>query len=278
MITAKTKITGLFGWPVEHSLSPWMHNAGFTRLGLDYRYAAFPVRPELLKDAVNGIRGMGLAGVNVTVPHKERVMEFLDEIDPEARFIGAVNTVVNREGRLTGCNTDGRGFMRSLEEAGVSAAGRKILIIGAGGASRAVGYYLAKEASALSIFDIDRPKLKKLVMDLKSVNAGVKAARDLGGAGGFDIVINATPLGLKAGDPLPVDTSGFGGETVACDLIYKDTPFLAGARKKGCLTVNGLGMLFWQGVLAFELWTGQKAPVEEMRGALLDAFERASKG
>jgi shikimate dehydrogenase len=277
MITAKTKITGLFGWPVEHSLSPYMHNAGFKRLGLDYCYVTFPVHPDLLKDAVAGIGGMGLAGVNVTVPHKERVMEFLDEIDPEARFIGAVNAIINREGRLTGYNTDGRGFMKSLEEAGVSANGKKVLIIGAGGASRAVGYYLAKEASALSIFDIDKPKLKKLVMDLKSVSAGVKAAKDLSGADGFDIVINATPLGLKAGDPLPVDPAGFKSGTTACDLIYRDTPYLAGARKRGCRTVNGLGMLFWQGVLAFELWTGQKAPVEEMRGALVDAFERVAK-
>lgn len=277
-ISGKTKVLGLVGYPVEHSLSPAMHNAAFEELKLDCCYVTFSVKPELLKDAVSAIRSLNLAGVNVTVPHKEKVIPFLDEVNKEASFIGAVNTIVNQSasggGRLIGYNTDSRGFMKSLSEARISVNNKNILVIGAGGASRAIGYYLCQSASKLFLYDIDKKKVSKLISDLNKIKKSVfffsyepsamsHQLKDI------DIIINATPLGLKKNDPLPVDVNLLKPKHVVCDLIYKKTPLLEIASKKGCMTMNGLGMLLWQGVFAFELWTGKKPPVDVMRKALI---------
>ena len=165
-INGKTKITGIFGYPIEHTLSPAMHNAAFQALGLDYCYVPFLVHPDFLDKAVQSVRALNLAGVNITVPHKEKIIPLLDHMNEEALFIGAVNTVVNNEGRLTGYNTDGRGFMESLAENGISSEGKDILIIGAGGSARAVGYYLCQKANSLSIQGRTKEKAKRLVQDL----------------------------------------------------------------------------------------------------------------
>ncbi len=268
-ITGTTRITGLFGCPVEHTLSPAMHNAAFAHLGMDYCYLPFLVQPDSLGKAVDAVRALNMAGVNVTVPHKEAVIRFLDEVNEEASFIGAVNTIVNREGFLTGYNTDGRGFMRSLEEKGIEVSGRSVLIVGAGGASRAIGYYLSEKAEDLAIHDIDGNKLSRLVSDLSRIRKNVKAVAKLESLDGFDVIVNATPLGLKKGDPSPVDVSGLRSGRTVCDLIYKKTPLLEAASEKGCRTIDGLGMLLWQGVLAFELWTSVFPPVDIMKKALL---------
>jgi len=268
-INGKTRITGLFGYPVEHTLSPAMHNAAFRALELNYCYVPFLVHPDSLSSAVLGIRAMNLAGVNVTVPHKERVIPFLDEVSEEASFIGAVNTIVHFQGKLSGYNTDGRGFMQSLTEKGITVEGRDVVIVGAGGASRAISYYICQKANSLSLFDIDAQRVGKLVSDLKQIKDAVSVLADLSGIGRFPIVIQATPLGLKEGDPLPFDTAKLGKDQTVCDLIYKKTPLLAKAEEAGCVTLNGLGMLLWQGVFAFELWTGVKPDVAIMRNALL---------
>lgn len=270
-INGKTKVMGLLGYPVEHSLSPAMHNTAFEKLGLDCCYVTFSVKPEFLRDAVRSIRALNLAGVNVTVPHKEKVMPFLDEVDKEASFIGAVNTIVNDNGRLKGYNTDGRGFMKSLSEARISVSRKKVLIVGAGGASRAIGYYLCQSASKLFLYDIDKKKAKKLISDLNKIRGNVSFFSSQ--LEDIDIIINATPLGLKKNDPLPVDVNLLKSKHVVCDLIYKKTPLLEKASKKGCKTLNGLGMLLWQGVFAFELWTGRRPPVDAMRKALRLATE-----
>lgn len=275
-ISGKTKVTGLLGYPVEHSLSPAMHNAAFKHLNLDYCYVTFSVRPDMLKDAVNGIRALNLSGINVTVPHKENVIPFLDEISEEASFIGAVNTIKNDGGKLTGCNTDGRGFMQSLSDAGIDARDKKIIIVGAGGASRAIGYYLCKEASNVYLYDVDTKKAETLRIHLNSIkgNAGLADNDSLKSSdffSGIDIVINATPLGLKADDPMPVNISLLNDKHIVCDLIYKETPLLREASKIGCKTMDGLGMLLWQGVFAFEIWTGVMPPVEIMRRALVSS-------
>lgn len=271
-ITGTTKVTGLFGYPVEHTLSPAMHNAAFKHLGLDYCYVPFLVHPDSLGKAVEAVRALTMAGVNVTVPHKEAVIHLLDEVSEEAAFIGAVNTVVNNGGRLIGHNTDGRGFMRSLEENGIAVAGEKILLVGAGGASRAVGYYLSERAGSLSIYDIDTKKLNRLVSDLSQIRENVLAIQRIDQQSGFGIIINATPLGLKKDDPPPVDLKALLPTQTVCDLIYKKTPLLDFASQKGCATMDGLGMLLWQGVLAFELWTSVSPPVEIMRTALLEGM------
>lgn len=273
-ISGKTKVTGLFGYPVEHSLSPAMHNAAFEHLNMDYCYVTFSVRPDLLGDAVRAISALNLEGVNVTVPHKENVVPFLSEISEEASFIGAVNTIKNDNGKLTGYNTDGRGFMQSLSEAGTDARDKKILIVGAGGASRAIGYYLCKEASAVHLFDVDDKKADSLKEHLNKLKgnvslAGAKSIKDKDFFSGIDIIINATPLGLKPADPMPVDISMINKNHIVCDLIYKETPLLREASKIGCKTMDGLGMLLYQGVFAFEIWTGVMPPVKVMREALL---------
>lgn len=266
-ISGRTRITGLFGYPVEHSLSPVMHNAAFEHLNLDYCYVVFPVRPDLLGDAVRAIKALNLRGVNVTVPHKERVIPFLDKVDGEASFIGAVNTILNTDGTLVGYNTDGRGFMESLKEAGIQVEGKTALIIGAGGASRAVSYYLSERVEKLYLWDIDTNRLENLVRDLNNIRGNVNI-KEINNLEGIDILINATPLGLKDTDPCPVDASLITAEMTVCDLIYKDTPILKAASERGCKTLNGLGMLLHQGVLAFEIWTGIKPPIDVMRSAI----------
>jgi shikimate dehydrogenase len=272
-VSGKTKIIGIFGCPVEHTLSPLMHNAAFDALKLDMCYLAFKVLPRDLPDALRSVRALNMPGVNITVPHKQDVMSLLDWVDEEAAFIGAVNTVVNSEGKLTGYNTDGRGFISSLSEEGISIDGKNIVIIGAGGASRAVSYYLSEKSSGLYLFDIKRAKADRLVNDLARIRDNVFLLHDLEDVGKPDIIINATPLGLKTGDPMPIDAGKITGDMVVCDLVYRNTRFLQEADKKGARTLNGAGMLLWQGVLAFELWTGQKPPVEVMRRALLDKID-----
>ncbi|MBI4843260.1 MAG: shikimate dehydrogenase [Nitrospirae bacterium] len=268
-VNGKTKIVCIFGYPVEHSLSPNMHNAAFEKLGLDMCYVPFKVAPQDLPAAVNSIRALNMLGVNTTIPHKENVIRLLDNVDKEALFIGAVNTIVNKEGKLTGYNTDGRGFMSSLSEENINTENKNVLIIGTGGASRAISYYLSEKASKLSLFDIDKPKAQMLVDDLGKIRDNVILLDGIKNMGTPDIIINATPLGLKDTDPLPFDTKLITSETVVCDLIYKETPLLKEAKARGAKTINGSGMLLWQGVLAFELWTGIKPPVDVMRKVLL---------
>jgi shikimate dehydrogenase len=268
MITSQTKITGLFGYPIKHSLSPAMHNAGFAHLKIDYCYLPFLVAPDDLKDAVNGIRAMNFRGVNLTIPHKENVIKFLDEIDDEAKFIGAVNTIVNEDGRLKGYNTDGRGFIKSLEEQGINLSDKTVLVIGAGGAAKGICYYLAHKAKRLMIQNRSIDRRDALIDSLKSINT-VFPFNDISEAKNCDIIINTTPLGLSTNDPLPIDPKYIHKNHIVCDLIFSDTPLLKAAHLIGAKTISGHGMLLWQGVLAFELWTGLTAPVEIMRKAIM---------
>jgi len=272
-VTGKTKIVGIFGYPVEHTISPPMQNAAFAYLGLDFCYVPFLVHPENLQNAIAGLRAIGLRGVNITVPHKENVIPLLDKIDREAAFIGAVNTIRNDDGILTGFNTDGRGFMRSLDEADIVVKGKRVLLLGAGGAARAVGYYLCEEAQKVFIYDIDSEKADVLAKHLDGIR-GNAGKTDIETADGrdiirnSDIIVNATPMGLKSWDPLPLDIKLIRPEQAVCDLIYKETPLLRAAATAGCRTLDGAGMLLWQGVLAFEIWTDVKPPVEIMKEAL----------
>jgi len=237
-VSGKTRIIGIFGYPIEHTLSPLMHNAAFASLNLDMCYIPFKVRPEDLPVSVNAIRGLNLLGVNITVPHKEKVIPLLNEVNEEASFIGAVNTVTNREGVLSGYNTDGRGFIRSLSEEGISIDGKRVVIAGAGGASRAISYYLSEKAESLSLFDVDRQKADALVTDLRSIRDNVSCIDGVDRAGSPQIIINATPLGLKMEDPLPFDPSLITEDTVVCDLVYKNTPLLQEASRRGAKTIN----------------------------------------
>ena len=268
-VNGKTKITGIFGYPIEHTLSPLMHNTAFKDLMLDNCYVPFLVNPADLTNAVQSIKALNMLGVNITVPHKENVMPLLDNIDKEAAFIGAVNTITNVDGKLTGYNTDGRGFMSSLEEEGVSVEGKEVLIVGTGGACRAVSYYLSEKASKLSLFDIDRQKAEKLSNDLKEIRDNIHLLDNIEDAGSPDMIINATPLGMRPEDPSPIAPEQIRSGMVVYDLVYKNTALLQEAVRKGAKAINGSGMLLWQAVLAFELWTGVKPRVDLMRDVLL---------
>jgi shikimate dehydrogenase len=272
-ISGKTRIIGLFGHPVEHTLSPYMQNAAFSHCGLEYCYIPFSVQPEHLKNAVTAIRSLNFSGINLTIPHKETCIPFLDALDAEAEAIGAVNTITHSAGRLTGHNTDGKGFARALQEQGISLEGARALIIGAGGASRAVGYYLSRTATAVHIYNRTREKAENLASFLSGMTGNTAVIDDLSSVSGYDIIVNATSLGLNDSDPLPFDPDLLHPGQAVCDLIYRRTPLLVSSNQRGCRTVDGLGMLLWQGAFAFELWTGVPAPVEVMRSALLGAVK-----
>lgn len=273
MIDSKTKIVGILGWPVGHSLSPQIHNASFAELGLHYAYVPLPVEAENLAAAIGGIRAMNFAGANVTIPHKVTVIPFLDQVDAVAQQIGAVNTIVNRNGMLSGYNTDAEGFIRSLAAEGVSVQNRKAAVLGAGGAAQAVICGLmAYGAGRITIAARSAEKAAACAGMFHSVQIESLCWQDLVYADVLqqcDLLINCTPLGMyphSDGEP-PVDWKILNPKAVVCDLIYNPsaTQFLLHARHSGHQTVNGAGMLIEQGALAFTLWTGMEAPRHKMR-------------
>lgn len=288
-ISGKTSIVGLIGWPVSHSVSPPMHNAAFDALGLDWRYVPLPVdatSPELVGRAVAGLHALGLKGSNVTVPHKQAVMPFLDELTPAAETIGAVNTIVVREdGSLLGDNTDTRGFVADLRAHRVSLASANALVLGAGGSARAVVYGLA-EAGCASVTLLNRtvskatgltaaiqPLFPGCTMSALPFPAGVAQAAD-----SADLIVNCTSMGMTPNSetmPWDEDVAFRPGQTVY-DLVYNPprTRLLQKAEADGARAIGGLGMLIWQGAIAFELWTGQQPPVDVMEAAALAAFGR----
>ncbi|SHF03053.1 shikimate dehydrogenase [Desulfofundulus australicus DSM 11792] len=277
LISARTRVCGLLGYPVEHSFSPAMHNAAFRHLGLDFVYLAFPVHPERLEEAVAGVRALHLAGVNVTVPHKEKVIPYLDELTDGARLAGAVNTIVHREGHLVGHNTDGAGFVRFLTaDAGFNPAGKRVLVLGAGGAARAVAVHLALAGVEQVLVANRTPsraaELAALIHDQTPARAcAVPWPADVL-PGEVDLIVQTTPLGMHPRvDACPdFPFHRLRPEQVVVDLVYNPprTLFMERAARSGARVYNGLGMLLYQGVLAFELWTGERAPVEVMRRAL----------
>jgi len=276
-ISGRTKFVAIFGDPVEHTLSPAMHNAAFAELGMDNAYIPFHIEPGRLGEAVRALKALGIVGANITVPHKERVMEFLDEVDGEAARMGAVNTVVNNDGVLKGYNTDGRGFVMSLrEDAGLDPASKRVFLCGAGGAARGICFALAGAGvRRIYLYDVDGPKLDRLVMDINSA-LGRQVARpsvmDPDFIRGAGLVVNATPLGMRGSDPLPMPEDSFRTGQVVYDIVYNpaETRTLKAARAAGATGVNGLGMLLYQGVLAFEHWFGVTPPADAMKRALTD--------
>ncbi|MCU6709548.1 shikimate dehydrogenase [Paenibacillus sp. J5C_2022] len=276
-IDSHTILYGVIGDPVRHSRSPLMLNRAFQEKGINGIYAAFHVSAEGLGDFVRGVRAMGIGGVNVTIPHKLGVMEWLDEIDPAARAIGAVNTIVNRDGRLVGYNTDGIGYVRSLkEEAEPELSGKRIVVIGAGGAARGIVYALIGERPAsIAIVNRTADRARSLADDFREKFPALQAdsydalPRLCGEA---DIVINTTSVGMypHTGQS-PVDAAWLKSGAVASDLIYNPmkTLFLTEAEARGCRIHGGLGMFIYQGAYAFEYWTGEDAPVAAMRETVL---------
>jgi shikimate dehydrogenase len=284
-ISGKTRLCGLIGDPVEHSMSPAMHNAAFRELGLDFLYLPFRVKREELGKAIEGVRALNIKGLNVTIPHKVAVIQFLDELDPLAEKIGAVNTIVNDDGLLKGYNTDASGFLQTLLERGIEPEGRNIVILGAGGASRAVSFILADRGAHLVILNrlLELDWAEELASRISQIFSKEVEALELnrenlvGALGKADILVNATSVGMSPNiDETPVASDLLRPGLTVFDIVYNPikTRLLREAEMAGAKTIGGLDMLVWQGALAFEKWTGRKAPIELMKKEAIKLLEK----
>jgi shikimate dehydrogenase len=282
-ITGTTRVIGLVGLPVEHSMSPAMHNAAFRALGLDYVYVTFPVDPIDLPNALDGLRALNVRGFNVTMPHKETCIPFLDGLDILAENVGAVNTVVNTGGELRGYNTDAEGFLRSLKSRGVPVAQRDVVIVGAGGAARAVAYVLAREGARLTIVNRTLAAAEEVAGLIEDDFEDQVAAYPLDDTSlraaltGANVLVNTTSVGMGSNDATPVPAGLLRPDLTVCDIVYNPvrTRLLADAEAAGAVTVSGIDMLVWQGALAFRLWTGEEAPFDLMRDTVLGLLRGA---
>jgi shikimate dehydrogenase len=284
-ITSKTRLCALIGDPVEHSMSPPMHNAAYAELGLDFVYVSFRVIKERLAEAVTGLRALNVRGFNVTMPHKVTIIPMLDALDPLARQIGAVNTVVNDNGVLTGYNTDGLGVLKALQEKGVEPKGKKVVVIGAGGASRAISHVLAREGARLIITN-RRQELDWAENIAASIRKDLGAEVDVMELGhmllekalsGADILVQATSVGMHPGPDISLVPAELLKKSLTVfDVIYTPlkTRLLREAEAAGCRTIGGVDMLVWQGVLCFEKWTGLIPSFQTMRCEALKMLQK----
>jgi shikimate dehydrogenase len=264
---------GVLGWPLDHTLSPIIHNAAFRRLGMDWVYLSFPVPPERLADAVSGLRALGARGANVTMPHKESIVQYLDGLSSEAEELGAVNTVQQLGGKLIGHNTDVAGFVAFLtEDAGFDVTGRTALVLGAGGAARAVVKGLVDSGAAAITIAGRTPDRTHKIAGTSPLARSVAWDEAAGLVQDFDLIVNATPLGMAGEDPV-AGASFRPGQTVV-DLIYDPpvTPLVDKARAAGADAWSGLGMLVHQAVASFSIWTGRQPPVEAMSAVAVHAL------
>ena len=268
---ATTRLTGILGWPVEHSLSPAMHNAAFAALDLNWAYLAFAVAPERIGEAVRGLAAAGCSGLNVTIPHKQSVIESCSAASAAVEAIGAANTLIpDGAGGFRADNTDSEGFLRALDEAVAGdVAGKRVLLIGAGGAGRAVAHAVRSRGGHLLVANRTAARAAELgepvPFEPEAINAAASEAA---------LVVNASSLGMGVAEvPPELPLAGIGPGQVVNDLVYRPggTPWLAAAAARGARTVDGLGMLLHQGAAALERWTGVDAPVDVMRAALLNA-------
>lgn len=282
LFSGKTKTFCLIGHPVEHSMSPTMWNPALQELGLNYVYVAFDVHPDNLKKAVDGFRVFGIEGINVTIPHKETIIQYLDEIDPIAEKMGAINTIKNENGFLKGRNTDAGGAKKSLLDAGCSIKGKKILMLGSGGVARAICYILSEEAERIVLTDIIKERAINLANEVKDkMNADIigkisnettikEEIKDT------DILINATPLGMYPKvDASPISKELLHSKLFVFDVVYNplETKLMKEAAEVGGKILGGLDMLVNQGVLAFEWWTGKTPNSELMKNEIIDFLE-----
>jgi shikimate dehydrogenase len=280
-INGKTRVFCVLGHPVGHSLSPAMQNAALREMGLDAVYVAFEVAPEGLPDAVRGLQALGVGGVNCTIPHKEGVLSLLDEVSAEARFIGAVNTVVFREGHRVGYNTDAPGFLAALRQQGVEPGGRRAVVLGAGGSARAVLVALARAGAQVTLANRTLSRARELAAELngkmgtEAIRAVPMEPRELEEAvRGARLLVNTTSVGMSPGadETPPVPDAAFHSGLFVYDLIYNplETKLLRRARERGAQGAHGAGMLAHQGALALELWTGKPAPVGLMQEVIVN--------
>lgn len=265
MISGQTAVYGILGRPVAHSLSPAMHNAAFQALELEAVYVPFAVQD--LAQAVQGLRGLDIRGVSVTIPFKEEIIPLLDEVDPRARTIGAVNTVINRAGRLWGTNTDWEGALAALQDQ-IDLTGQRVLVVGAGGAGRAIVYAVREAGGIAAVTDVDEVRAMALAREF----GATFVPRQEAGHHPAAVLINASPVGMAPqADDLPISPDRLKNFRVVMDIVYKplETRLLREAAAHGCRGIDGLQMLVYQGARQFELFTGRPAPVELMLRAAL---------
>jgi shikimate dehydrogenase len=279
-ITGRTRFSGIFGDPVEHSLSPAMHNAAYAALGIERAYLAFHVAPEHLPDAIRAIPALKLAGVNLTVPHKENALPMMAHLSDEALLLGAINCIVNRNGELLGDNTDARGLERDLRESGVVIEGRKIVVVGAGGAAASAVLACTRMGAGRIVVcnrTIERAiKLAHRFRQLSIDSGGLEKLADASAMTDVALIINATPMGLKTGSFARLAYDAAPANCVFYDMVYarEPTPFLMPALALGRRALDGAGMLLQQGALAFQMFNDVAAPTAAMRAALMSALGR----
>lgn len=281
-ISGKTKLVGVMGDPIEHSVSPAMHNMAFNAMGLDYVYVPFNVKKADLAKAVQAVRALNIRGLNVTIPHKVEIIPLLDDIDSLAGAIGAVNVLVNNDGILKGYNTDAEGFLHVLLEHGVEPEGKNVVILGAGGAARAISFTLAGRGANLIMLNRTPANAAKCAADVSNATGQTVEVLSLDEKNLSDamerghILVNTTSVGMfpDKNDAL-VSSNLIRPHFIVADIVYNPykTRLLIEAEKAGAMTINGLEMLIWQGALAFEKWTGKKAPLNVMRKGATQALK-----
>ena len=281
-ISGQTRIVGVIGDPVQHSRSPQMHNAAIVERKLDYVYVPFHVRSGELREAIEGFKALNVLGVNVTIPHKQTVMPILDDVSHEATLIGAANTLLFCDGRVSGDNTDAQGFLRAMTEEGIDIpVGGSAVVLGAGGAARAVVVALALSGLGLitvanrtgwkaiqfekNLATISETEISAVDLASNQLNSAIRSA---------DLLVNTTSVGMQETDQLLIDPDSLNPGTIVYEIVYTppETPLLRVAREKGCQTIGGIGMLVHQGAIAFEKWIGIVPNVETMRIALEQAL------
>jgi shikimate dehydrogenase len=278
VISGKTRVCGVIGDPIEHSLSPTIHNAAFDHLKLDFVFLAFRVKAADLENAVQGMRGLGIHGLNVTMPHKSTVIGYLDEVDSPVKFLGSANTILNKDSVLSGFNTDGVGALKALRENGADLSEKKVLLLGAGGAAKAIAFSLAEEVGELAILNRAAEKAKELaealgrIFNKKIVGGSLSPDAIAKNLQDSDVLINATSVGMhpEANQSI-VPPQWLRSDLTVMDIVYNpvETKLARDAKAAGAKVISGVEMLIYQGAASFEIWTGCSVPIEVMRRAAL---------
>ena len=282
--SGKTKICAVIGDPIAHTLSPTIHNAAFKHLKLDFVYLAFRVKANDLENAMQGIRELGIHGLNVTMPHKNTVVNYLDEMDPTVHFLGSANTILNKEGKLSGFNTDGIGALQALRENGIDLTEKKVLLLGAGGAAKAIAFSLATEVGKLAVLNRATEKATKLAEALRQISNKEIVSGSLSedviskDMADSDVLINATSVGMHpAAGQSVVPRQSLRSDLTVMDIVYNpiETKLAKDAKAAGAKVISGVEMLIHQGAVSFKIFTGKSAPIEVIRKAALDKLSGA---
>jgi shikimate dehydrogenase len=285
-ISGKTQLCGVIGDPIKHTLSPAIHNAAFNHLELDFVFLAFRVKSADLENALRGMRGLGIHGLNVTMPHKSTVTAYLDEMDSAVKFLGSANTILNKDGKLSGFNTDGVGALKALRENGAELAKKKVLLLGAGGAAKAIAFALIQDVGELAILNRSAEKARELAEALgrmfnrKVVGGALSSDAIAENLRNSDILINATSVGMKPNlNQSLVTPQWLRSDLTVMDIVYNpvETKLAKDAKAAGAQVVSGVEMLIYQGAASFEIWTERMAPIEVMRKAALNQLSSAGE-